>query len=199
MSEARELTVKLSLDSNSFSRGMKMVNAQLKNVDSAFKATTAGTDKYSTRAQKATARVGMLTDKIALQQAAVTLCSRQYGKAQSNLERWRKKQAEAAKAVAKATSEYGENSEQAKATRKEYDKTTTESSLFGIPLLDSDGKPVPLYDEYGNTIYFCDDYGRLEISYEILTLQKYDAGEHQPYEFLFTKDDIDEANTEDWT
>ena len=124
MSEARELTVKLSLDSNSFSRGMKMVSAQLKNVDSAFKATTAGTDKYSTRAQKATARVGMLTDKIALQQAAVTLCSRQYGNAQSNLERWRKKQAEAAKAVAKATSEYGENSEQAKAARKEYDKAT---------------------------------------------------------------------------
>ena len=73
----RELVVSLSLESSNFSRNMRTINNQIKEIESGFRAASAGTSIFQTSVDRLSAQLDMESRKLTEQERAVT----QYGRA----------------------------------------------------------------------------------------------------------------------
>ena len=73
----RELVVSLSLESSNFSRNMRTINNQIKEIESEFRAASAGTSIFQTSIDRISAQLDMESRKLTEQERAVT----QYGRA----------------------------------------------------------------------------------------------------------------------
>lgn len=73
----RELVVSLSLESSNFSRNMRTINNQIKEIESGFRAASAGTSIFQTSIERLNAQLDMESRKLTEQERAVT----QYGRA----------------------------------------------------------------------------------------------------------------------
>lgn len=134
--ELRELTVRLSLSADNFSRNIKSINQQIKQAEARFKEMGAGSKTFGTSVQGLTARLTMLRERLNMQRASVAQYEQALAKANTSLatardkhadlekqlaaERQRQEQLKTAvdqarKAHEDAVKTYGENSDEANA------------------------------------------------------------------------------------
>lgn len=104
----RDLVVSLSLDGDNFSRNIKSINAQIKEVESGFKVAGAGVEKFEGTLGGAQAKAQMLAQKLALQGKAVEQYERALGAAQGKLEASYQQHEKLSKALEEAKSRYAE-------------------------------------------------------------------------------------------
>ena len=134
--ELRELTVRLSLSADNFSRNIKSINQQVKQAEARFKEMGAGSKTFGTSVQGLTARLTMLRERLNMQRASVAQYEQALAKANTSLTTARDKHAglekrleaehqcqaqlktavdQARKAHEDAIKTYGENSDEANA------------------------------------------------------------------------------------
>ena len=104
----RDLVVSLSLDGDNFSRNIKSINAQIKEVESGFKVAGAGVEKFEGTLGGAQAKAQMLAQKLALQGKAVEQYERALGAAQAKLETNYQQHEKLSRALEDAKSRYAE-------------------------------------------------------------------------------------------
>ena len=117
----RDLVVRLSLESDSFSANIRTITAQIKEARSDFALAAAGNKNYDKSVEGMTAHVVELEREMQLQNKAVEQYQRKLQKANEALEKSYKKNTELKSALEMLGSELQSASEQTKAAKKEFD------------------------------------------------------------------------------